>query len=215
MDQDTMGYYSYLCKHCGHSIASHDCLGRDSEGNRQTHWLMECVLLDGYSAVVGTYDGFGHVISEHGGEMDIADMRTAPLMLHKACWLELHRPTGDAFESGSKHDPHQGYPPETVWNLSEPPRYKWELLKRFGDRKYFLDTLSKRISMVGDSGPTPDRGDDGVLWINPDGVIRHDDGLWRIPVVAATTNKHYWIGADTKEEVRWVADKHDMLMVGG
>jgi len=207
-----MGYSSYLCKSCNNSIASNDCLGCDPQTGRQkTHWLMECVLLGDGVTVVGTFDGYGNVVSEEGHEVDVYDTgRGAPVMLHKACWGKMGRPAAGSFDGPSAPDPHQGNPPDDVWSLLSPldaKQYRWVQIAKFGARRYFRDENSGRISQVGDSGATPDRSEDGILWVDVDGdrpVAWEKFGS--IPMVQDFSGAECRIGADTKEECMWVAN---------
>lgn len=46
-------------------------------------------------------------------------------------------------------------------------QYSWELVyKCKGGHKFFKDLASGRIAICDESGPTPDKTDDGVLWID-------------------------------------------------
>jgi len=47
------------------------------------------------------------------------------------------------------------------------PRYQWKkLFSVRGGHKYFRDELTKMIALADDSGSTPDRTEDGVLWLD-------------------------------------------------
>ena len=47
------------------------------------------------------------------------------------------------------------------------PKYQWtKLFSIRGGHKYFRDEITKMIAIADDSGPTPDRTDDGVLWLD-------------------------------------------------
>lgn len=45
--------------------------------------------------------------------------------------------------------------------------YKWtKLFSMRGGHKYFRDEFTGKIGVADNSGPTPDRTDDGVLWLD-------------------------------------------------
>lgn len=47
------------------------------------------------------------------------------------------------------------------------PRYQWtKIFSVRGGHKYFRDELTKMIALADDSGSTPDRTEDGVLWLD-------------------------------------------------
>lgn len=216
-----MGYSSTLCKSCNLSIASSDCLGWDVEANKpRTHWLMECVLLIEGRSIVGLNDGLGNIVVDSGhNHVDIYDTgRGAPLMLHKDCWIKMGRPAAESFDGPSGHDPHAGNPPRAVWKkLSplDPKQYKWTQIAKFGARRYFRDENSGKISQVGDSGATPDRSEDGILWVDVDGdrpVAWEQFGM--IPMVQDSTGEQCRIGADTQEECMWVASEFGIRTEG-
>lgn len=47
------------------------------------------------------------------------------------------------------------------------PRYQWtKLFSIRGGHKYFRDEITKMIALADDSGSTPDRTEDGVLWLD-------------------------------------------------
>lgn len=47
------------------------------------------------------------------------------------------------------------------------PTYRWRLLKRVpGAHKWFIDEITGGLAVCDDSGVTPDRSEDGVLWLD-------------------------------------------------
>lgn len=47
------------------------------------------------------------------------------------------------------------------------PRYQWtKLFSIRGGHRYFRDEITKMIALADDSGSTPDRTEDGVLWLD-------------------------------------------------
>ena len=55
--------------------------------------------------------------------------------------------------------------------------YAWTCELRIPDgHRYFRDANTGRVAVADGSGATPDRTDDGVLWINP-------DRLWEVAPV--------------------------------
>jgi hypothetical protein len=86
--------------------------------------------------------------------------------------------------------------------------YEWEHLVSFaGGRKYFRDKLTQRIGTVGDSGRTPDRGEEGVLWVDTDRpiVLDVDYSMFRahLPLIAEASGKSCGTLAETIEAL-WV-----------
>jgi len=78
-----MGFFSWECKGCGHSI-----LSNYSSGNKN-NWMSKAVAIkkDG-KTLIGEYDGYGRV---NGKEVtDGKDFDAS--MYHKACWELLGRP---------------------------------------------------------------------------------------------------------------------------
>lgn len=88
--------------------------------------------------------------------------------------------------------------------------YKWtKVFSIRGGHKYFRDEISGRIGVADDSGSTPDRTEDGVLWLDPS----------RCVTIATDTNHRTWVtvpllrengdksatGASVKEAIEVVA----------
>ena len=93
-----MGFFSYECKACGHSILS--SYSTDPEINE---WMKEAVVLarDG-SRVIGQYDGYGRV-GGHG------DFGYSCVWMHKACWELAGKPEFEDFDGPSDHAGDQGF----------------------------------------------------------------------------------------------------------
>ncbi len=94
-----MGFFSWDCKACGHSIRATDATNTDSE------WLSQAVLVepDG-STLRGGYDGYGRLVTRSGRELEIGD-GPSPCLYHQACF-DLMKPT-DRKPSHSARD--QGF----------------------------------------------------------------------------------------------------------
>jgi hypothetical protein len=63
--------------------------------------------------------------------------------------------------------------------------YKWvKLVDLPRSHRYFLDALSERIAVADRSGTTPDRTDDGVLWLDTSRpIVLGKDWLATIPLL--------------------------------
>lgn len=84
-----MGFFSYECKSCGHSILS--SYSADPEINE---WMTEVVVLsDNGSRVIGEYGGYGDI----GGGSSDGGMGGDAVWLHKACWEVAGKPEYDHF----------------------------------------------------------------------------------------------------------------------
>lgn len=102
-----MGFFSWNCTKCGHSIMSPYAVHGDEM------WLNECVALfpDG-ARYKGSYDGYGRV---GGAEVDYGvDVE----FQHIRCWEEAGKPdyeqnSPDAGGQGHFYD--DGNPPERTW----------------------------------------------------------------------------------------------------
>lgn len=74
--------------------------------------------------------------------------------------------------------------------------YKWtKLFKAKGGHKYFRDEITGMIAIADDSGTTPDRTDDGVLWLDMSGR-RH-------VCIATDTNGRTYITIPVIKEPRY------------
>lgn len=91
-----MGYFSWDCKGCGHSIR---------EGNG---WMSKAVVQgqEGDTAT-GSYDGYGRLESGFG-TVELTDRDGHFALWHKACWELKGRP---AFSGVSRNAHDQGMPP--------------------------------------------------------------------------------------------------------
>jgi len=95
-----MGFFSYICKECGHSILSPYSV--DPEINA---WMKDAVVLSPCgSRVIGEYDGYGRV---GGGYED--DHSYDGVWLHQACWEKAGKPEYDHYDGPSKGADDQGY----------------------------------------------------------------------------------------------------------
>ena len=75
-----MGFFSWTCPACDHSIRhAHAC-------RPESQWLSNAVvLLEGGGQVFGTYSGYGEVSG--------VDVRDNPEMWHRACWELYGKPS--------------------------------------------------------------------------------------------------------------------------
>lgn len=94
-----MGFFSYECKECGHSILS--SYSTDREIN---DWMKDAVVLSSNgSRVIGEYDGYGNVDG-----MD-SESLGGDVWLHLACWEKAGKPEHDHYDDSSAHAEDQGY----------------------------------------------------------------------------------------------------------
>ena len=78
-----MGFFSWQCKKCDHSIKSPYDIPTGWE-----HMGQAVVLQEGQEPVIGEYDGYGTV--GHVGTQDIT--WDDPEMWHKECWKNAGKP---------------------------------------------------------------------------------------------------------------------------
>lgn len=94
-----MGFFSYECKECGHSVLS--SYSTDPEINA---WMKDVVVLSSNgSRAIGEYDGYGNV-----GGMDSEGMG-GDVWVHLACWEKAGEPGYDHYDGSSPHAEDQGY----------------------------------------------------------------------------------------------------------
>lgn len=73
-------------------------------------------------------------------------------------------------------------------------KYKWtKLFSIRGGHKYFRDEITKMIALADDSGSTPDRTEDGVLWLD----------FQRCVTIATDTSHRTWISIPVLKECRY------------
>ena len=85
-----MGFFSYECKHCDHSILS--SYSADPEINA---WMKDTVVLSpNGSRTIGEYGGYGDISSLSVGDGDIGG---DAVWLHQACWEVAGKPEYDHF----------------------------------------------------------------------------------------------------------------------
>ena len=93
-----MGFFSYDCKECGHSL-----LSSYSADPGINEWMTQAVALTSQgSRCMGEYDGYGNL-----GPGCLADVAAA--CIHQACWELAGRPEYDHYGSASSSADDQGY----------------------------------------------------------------------------------------------------------
>jgi hypothetical protein len=118
-----MGFFSWNCKACGHSVISSYAVESNNE------WMtMAVVLTEDGDMIRGEYDGYGRV-----GHYDYNEDGSDPEMYHEACWEVIGKPTEFSGPSESARD--QGYFFDNDVHNVHPPRDMQELhnLKVAGD----------------------------------------------------------------------------------
>jgi hypothetical protein len=92
-----VGFFSWNCKKCNHSIKSPYDIPTGWE-----HMGQAVVLQEGQEPVIGEYDGYGTVgpleVNSFGGD--------EPEMWHKLCWENAGKPE---YSGGSEYASDQGY----------------------------------------------------------------------------------------------------------
>ena len=93
-----MGFFSWDCKGCGHSIRHRGACRKES------NWLSQAVVLteDG-SRVIGEYSGYGEVGGFHDEGSNELDGSS---IWHSACWKLAGKPE---FDGPSRHANDQGH----------------------------------------------------------------------------------------------------------
>jgi len=95
-----MGFFSWNCKHCNHSIKS------DYGLPEEYHYMREAVLLlPSGSIIIGHYDGYGRITDEAGCETEI-DFCGRPELWHRKCWEQAGKPS---YTGESDHANDQGF----------------------------------------------------------------------------------------------------------
>lgn len=99
-----MGFFSWKCRACGHSILASCAVDREING-----WMNKAVAInyDG-DMVIGSYDGYGEV---DGTDVD------GRAMWHKSCWEVAGRP---GFDRPSAAAEDQGYFFDTEHDMLDP-----------------------------------------------------------------------------------------------
>lgn len=101
-----MGFFSWNCPCCGHSIR------HKGATVAQSAWLAQAVVVFANGdRVSGEYSGYGEV----GHAEDLADAEGRFAMYHRACWLlagkpEFEKPSGHARDQGhffGEYDPEE------------------------------------------------------------------------------------------------------------
>jgi hypothetical protein len=102
-----MGFFSWNCTKCGHSIMNPYSVGKDEQ------WLNEAVvLLPNGSQFIGVYDGYGRI-----GGIELTLEHTFEMM-HQKCWREAGEPKFENQSPGAGGQGHfydDGAPPERTW----------------------------------------------------------------------------------------------------
>jgi len=85
-----MGFFSWDCKACGHSVRATNATRAASA------WLAEAVLVepDG-STLRGTYDGYGRLETRSGREVELGEGLEPPCLYHTACYDLVGKPSYD------------------------------------------------------------------------------------------------------------------------
>jgi len=92
-----MGFFSWKCKKCDHSIKS------PYDIPKQWEYMNECVLVKpGGGVVMGQYDGYGRIDS-----YEITWESDKPELWHKRCWREDGSP--QEFTGESEYAEDQGF----------------------------------------------------------------------------------------------------------
>jgi hypothetical protein len=92
-----MGFFSFECKGCGHSI-----LSAYSVDKGENEWMKDCVAVGEDGEVLkGEYDGYGRVGPYEDESYD------NKAFYHRHCWELLGKPT--EFDGPSDHAEDQGY----------------------------------------------------------------------------------------------------------
>jgi len=111
-----MGFFSWDCKVCGHSLLS------PYSTNHLNDWMANVVVIeeDG-SILVGEYDGYGRVNGNDIGS-------NAPQCYHRKCWELAGRPSQYTEASAGALD--QGYFFDDEHDVPEPKTFKEAIASR-------------------------------------------------------------------------------------
>lgn len=92
---------------------------------------------------------------------------------------------------------------------------KWELKKQIhGCHKIFRDEVSGRYAICDYSGLTPDKTNDGVLWIDTQLPLIHSENKWGVPLLTDAGAHSSTLAND--DEARWLIENLQMtIQLGG
>lgn len=94
-----MGFFSWECRHCGHSILSR------YSADEPFDWMSRAVALQRNGTLLrGEYDGYGRI---DGTELHYTFGSNEPEMYHEKCWEQAGSPY--TYTQGSRNAPDQGY----------------------------------------------------------------------------------------------------------
>jgi hypothetical protein len=101
-----MGFFSWECPCCKHSIRS------EASTNKDSAWMSKAILVwsEG-STLRGEYDGYGRLTTRSGREVEGLGEGPDPSLYHQACWDLLkpgYRPSENAHDQGffvGEYDP--------------------------------------------------------------------------------------------------------------
>lgn len=153
-----MGFFSWDCKGCNHSIRSRDSVVDESE------WMMQVVVLKRNGGkLVGEYDGYGRV--RDGFDEDDIGYDNKAALYHRACYAILGAP---GFDGPSDAASDQGY---FVGEYDPPEPFTMDDLAAL--RKVKQEEWSKRQREYEEwraKNPTPDYSST-VIEEKPDSLI--------------------------------------------
>jgi len=105
-----MGFFSWDCKQCGHSILNPYSIGPcqedpNPEDRHDNEWMMWAVVVEeDDSSIKGEYDGYGRLHTNNFGTVEIDGYE--PCMYHVACWEKAGKP---GYTGPSESSLDQGY----------------------------------------------------------------------------------------------------------
>lgn len=126
-----MGFSSYKCKHCSHSILH---TGSTDEGIND--WMQHAVILgeNGSRLIVDEFSGYvGEYDEKVGGDLG------ENVWVHQACWEMAGKPEFSDYDGPSQYAPDQGHFFSTEHDMIDPriedPQLREELLREGQKRR--------------------------------------------------------------------------------
>lgn len=115
-----MGFFSWECACCKHSIRANSATSKDSA------WMSQAVLVERDGSVIrGEYDGYGRLTTRSGREVEGLGEGPEPSLYHQACFALLkpgYRPSENAYDQGffvGEYDPKKPRTVEDVQALAQ------------------------------------------------------------------------------------------------
>ena len=153
-----MGFFSWNCLACGHSIRASHCALSGLSGlmmgerqkvkmrNLRSWWMSDVVALMPEGIVRGIYDGYGRIIVHESEEIEQERLQTMLLMQDaNPTDFDKYQKLREAFEKGEKITIPHGDPARfyhyDCWTLTGSPKVAKKASRRADDQGFFATTF--------------------------------------------------------------------------